>query len=145
MFIRLSIVSALACLTLMLGACEEKPSAPARTIAPSTTPAATPAPEDHADHAGHAHDTVKTAVAPATPTIAKATETADTWAAKAQPLIEQATQYIKDHKYELAKQTLVKLDGLKPHLSASMQDQIANLHKLVDAANAASGIKLPGM
>ncbi len=144
---------------LLLAACEEQSSTP-----PATATPAADAHEGHDDHDGHDHaqdamDQAKKTANDSTDAIRQSlsnSKPADTvrpaalsdeskaWVEKAKPLIEQATNYIKENKYDLAQQAIDKLNEMKDHLPTSLQDQVANLQKMLDTAKGAGGVKLPG-
>ena len=68
--------------------------------------------------------------------------------AKAKELLEQATAYIKDNKFDLAEKTLNQLDKIKASLPQSMQQQIDSARSMLNAAQMkekAGGIKVPGL
>jgi vacuolar-type H+-ATPase subunit H len=60
-----------------------------------------------------------------------------------QKLLDQAMQYIKENKFELADQTLVKLEGMKAQLPETMQKSIAQARTALDTAKKGAGM-LPG-
>lgn len=62
---------------------------------------------------------------------------------EAQKLLDQATQYIKENKFELAEQTLVKLEGMKAQLPETMQKSIAQARSALDTAKKGASM-LPG-
>jgi len=66
-------------------------------------------------------------------------------AAEAQKLMDQATQYIKDNKLDLADKTVTQLEGMKGQLPAEYGPKIDELKKMVDAAKTGlpGGMKLP--
>lgn len=66
---------------------------------------------------------------------------------KALPMIEEAMNYIKENKLDLAEKTLEQLDKIKGSLPEAIQTQIASAHQALDLAKASdsvSGMKLPG-
>ena len=63
---------------------------------------------------------------------------------QAKPLLEQATQYIKDNKLDLAKKAIDTLMELKTLLPAEWQDKIDAVMSLYNAKSALGGLKLPG-
>jgi hypothetical protein len=62
---------------------------------------------------------------------------------EAQKLLDQATQYIKENKFDLADQALVKLEGMKAHLPETMHSAIAQARSALDTAKKGAGM-LPG-
>ena len=56
-----------------------------------------------------------------------------------QKLLDQAMQYIKENKFDLAEQTLVKLEGMKAQLPETMQKGIAQARSALDTAKKAAG------
>ena len=62
---------------------------------------------------------------------------------EAQKLLDQAMQYIKENKFELADQALVKLEGMKAQLPETMQKSIAQARTALDTAKKGAGM-LPG-
>ena len=83
--------------------------------------------------AAGAIDSAKTAGAEATSTIQ----------GEAQKLLDQAMQYIKENKLDMAEQALVKLEGMKAQLPETMQSSIAQARSALDTAKKASGA-MPG-
>ncbi len=63
----------------------------------------------------------------------------------AQKLLDQALQYIKENKLDLAEQALVKLEGMKAQLPATMQSSIAQARSALDTAKKASGAMPSGL
>ena len=61
----------------------------------------------------------------------------------AQKLLDQAMQYIKHNKFELADQTLTKLERMKAQLPETMQKSIANARSALDTAKKGASM-LPG-
>jgi hypothetical protein len=59
--------------------------------------------------------------------------------------IQQALDYIRDKKWDLAESTIKELEGRKASLPASLQPQVDNARKMLDAAKAgsAAGIAVP--
>jgi len=74
----------------------------------------------------------------------KAEAAAAEMAEAAKVLLDETRQYIDDNKLELAEKSLAKLDEMKPKLPESYHDKIDSAHKLLEAAKAAGGIKMPG-
>jgi hypothetical protein len=64
---------------------------------------------------------------------------------EAQKLMADATAYIKDKKFDLADQTVKKLEEMKPQLPAEYGPKIDQLRTLLNSAKATGGIKIPGM
>lgn len=170
MFKQMILASAIALGMVAIG-CEKEestktstPSAPAAPSTPSTPSAsATTAPSAGAmpsmgdmksaassatQQAGAAISTaapsdVPAASATTAPASGAAAAAADT---QAQKLIDQAMQYVKDNKYDLAEKALTQADGMKSSLSPTLQSALEKAHSAVNAAKAAggTGIKLPG-
>ena len=63
--------------------------------------------------------------------------------AQAETLLTTATQYIKDHKLELADKALTQLEGMKSSLPTEYQSKMDALRLAINAAKA-SGMQLPG-
>ena len=63
---------------------------------------------------------------------------------QAKPLLEQATQYIKDNKLELAKKAIDELMKLKTMLPPEWQEKIEAVVSAFNAQKALGGFKLPG-
>lgn len=154
---------------LIVGGCEKK-----EETAPITPPGKIPTPsatdvDKAASDAGAAVDAAKTDAAAAvdqaasdagaaadaakTDAAAAADSAGETAAAagadvsaEATKLIDQATTYIKENKWDLAESTVKQLEGMKASLPADYQGQVDNVRKMLDTAKAAagSGIKLPG-
>jgi hypothetical protein len=125
-------------------------SAGMNDAADQATDAAASAEKDVADAAESAQDEAADAAdagaANASAAADDASEAAGDQASEASKLIEQATQYIKENKWDLAETTVTKLEGMKASLPENLQPQVDNLRKMLDAGKAAagSGIKLPG-
>ncbi len=111
------------------GVAPAAPAAPAIPAAP-TAPAAPAAP------AAVAPAVAPAPAAPAAPVIAPAALSSDT-TAKATALLEQAIQYVKDNKLELADKALAQLDAIKASLPESLQQQIESLRGTLTAKKAA--------
>ncbi len=72
-----------------------------------------------------------------------AKEAAATVTAEAQKLLDQATQYIKENKMDLADTTIKKLEEMKAQLPAEWQAKIADARAMFDKAKAAAAA-IPG-
>jgi hypothetical protein len=122
---------------LLIVGCEKsetKSAAPAAPAVPATPQSAAPA----------------TPAAPAIPPppdtakmMAATTQAAGTASAEAQKLLDQAVQYIKDNKLDLADKTLTQVEGMKSSLSPAMQKQVDSARSMLNAAKAGGGIKIP--
>jgi hypothetical protein len=104
---------------------ESTTAAPAPTAAPDVAPVPTQA-----------------------PTAPPATMPADAGAmddvtAKANELLQQGMNYVKENKLDLAEKTLTQLEGMKAQLPAEWSPRIEQLRTAINAAKA--GGKLPGM
>ena len=97
------------------------PAVPAAPAAPAVTPPATPE-----------------APAAAAPGAAAANP-------EAQTLLSQVEDDIKNKNWDDASAVLKKLVAMKDQLPQSVQDQIANLQKTVDAGKLGSGLGIPGL
>jgi hypothetical protein len=110
----------------------EKESSPAT---PSTP--AVPVPQagtSAADAVRQATDAAKTTAGNASATVS----------AEAQKLLDQAQEYIKDKKWDLADTTIKKLEDMKASLPAEWATKVDQARKMLDTAkNAAAAI--PGM
>lgn len=114
----------------LVAGCEKKEQAPK---------VATPSAADVSRAAAEAGQAAQEAGAAAAETGAAAAATTE-----AQQLLDQAMQYIKDKKWDLAEGVLKKLDALKDKLPAEWASKIGDAHKALSAAKAASGaIQLP--
>jgi hypothetical protein len=82
------------------------------------------------------------ASAAATTAPAAASDATDAKTAEAQKLLDQALQYIKDNKLDLADKALTQLDGMKASLPASFAPKIDDAKKLLATAKA-SGLLAP--
>lgn len=169
MFKQMILASAIALGMVAIG-CEKEestktstPSAPAAPSTPSTPSAsATTAPSagampsmgDMKSAASSATQQAGAAISTAAPsdvpaasaTTAPASGAAAAADTQAQKLIDQAMQYVKDNKYDLAEKALTQADGMKSSLSPTLQSALEKAHSAVNAAKAAggTGIKLPG-
>jgi vacuolar-type H+-ATPase subunit H len=63
--------------------------------------------------------------------------------AEAQKLLDEAMDYIKNNKLEVAEQSVAKLESMQTSLPASMQQAVVQARSALDVAKKASG--LPGM
>ncbi len=169
MFKQMIFASAIALGVLAIG-CEKEessktstPSAPAApstpsasaTTAPSAAAPAIPSMNDMKSAASSATQQAGAAVSTAAPSDVPAASATTAPAAagaaaaadsQAQKLIDQAMQYVKDNKYDLADKALTQADGMKSSLSPTLQSALEKAHSAVNAAKAAggTGIKLPG-
>jgi len=88
--------------------------------------------------------------APATPPAAAngaAADASNATQAQAKQLMDQAMQYIKENKLDLAEKAVNQLDGLKSQLPAEWGPRIDQVHSALNAAKASGGVgglKLPG-
>jgi hypothetical protein len=151
------------CATLALGAAtlvgckdDENKTAPAAATAapPTTMPAAPEVPTPPAASAPAAEVTppaLPTAPAvpavPAAPAVAVPTTApaAATVSPDPQSMLTQVEDDIKNKNWDDASATLKKLVAMKDQLPQSVQDQIANLQKTVDAGKLGSGLGIPGL
>jgi len=133
-------ISAMVLGGLLIIGCEksEKPTTPASPAAPATpaTPAmpatpATPSADASKDAAAGAAATTAPAVPP--PAAAAAV---DAKTAEAQKLLDQATEYIKENKLDLADKTLTQLEGMKASLPPEWASKIDTARKSLTAAKA---------
>jgi hypothetical protein len=86
--------------------------------------------------------------APGAPAPSAAPAAGDTAALKAtaDKLLADASQYVKDHKWELAEKGVTELEALKPKLPPEYGPRIDDLKKLLATAKTATapgGIRLP--
>ncbi len=65
-------------------------------------------------------------------------------ATEAQNKLDQAIQYIKDKKYDLADSTLRQVEAHQTSLPASLQPRIAQVRDLLNAARTTGG-QIPGL
>jgi hypothetical protein len=113
---------------MLIVGCEKKETAPA-----PATPAAPAAPATPTAAAPSADAAKDAAAASATTAPAAA---ADAKTAEAQKLLDQAMQYIKDNKLDLADKTLTQLEGMKSSLPPEMASKIDTARKSLTAAKA---------
>jgi hypothetical protein len=78
------------------------------------------------------------APAPAPAGADASTSTAST--TEAQKLLDQASQYIKENKWDLADQSLTKVEQMKPQLPASYGTKIDATRKLFNSAKSGSNL-----
>ena len=64
----------------------------------------------------------------------------DASTAEAQKLLDQATQYIKENKWDLADKSLTQLEGMKSQLPASYGPKIDASRKMFNTAKSGSGL-----
>ncbi len=60
-------------------------------------------------------------------------------------LIDQATTYIKENKWELADSTMAKLDGMKDKIPASLKPRYDQVKSMYDTAKAGKNMSMPTM
>ena len=138
--------------TLLVGCNKDEststPAAPSGQSTPATpaptTPANTPAnaPKPPAD----APTNPPPAQLPSSPVPAGGANDATKSEAvtKANELLQQGLQYVKDNKLELAEKTLTQLEGMKGQLPAEWGPKIEQLKSAIQAAKLGGG-KLPGL
>jgi hypothetical protein len=114
----------------------------AKEAGAAASDAASEAADKAADTVAGAADSASDAAAGAADNAAAA---GSDMTAEASKLIEQATTYVKENKWDLAESTVKKLEGMKASLPAEYQPQVDNVRKMLDTAKAAGGVKLPGM
>ncbi len=122
---------------LMAVGCEKK------SETPTVPPPPQPRPEATVPEVQTPAVTPAAPAAPAEPAAPAAPAAADV-TTQAQKLLDQATEYIKDKKWDLAEQTLTKLEGMKAQLPAEWASKIDGARKTFDAAKAAGAIQMPG-
>ena len=66
--------------------------------------------------------------------------TGDASTAEAQKLMDQATQYIKENKWDLADQSLTKLEQMKSQLPSTYGPKIDATRKMFNTAKSGSGL-----
>ncbi len=112
----------------------------------TTTPPATPPPVKPQADSGTATPVVPPAMSDA---AAKAQASATDMTAKAQTdaaaQLTQVMQYIKDNKYDLADQSLSKLEANKASFPDAIQKQIESARSALTAAKSSGGMKMPDM
>jgi hypothetical protein len=150
-----NIAAAAALAVAMMVGCDKsetkksEPAAKPASASPTTMPSAADMKTDAGkatDAAAGAADSTGKAVndAVAGATGEKPADAADAAAgesvSKAQELMTQATNYIKDNKLDLAEKALAQLDELKPKLPASYAPKIDSLHTLLDNAKKGKGL-----
>jgi hypothetical protein len=152
------------CVTLAFGAAalvgckddETKTATPAESAPPTTMPAAPEVTTPPAATQPASEVTPPAAPAlPAVPAAPAAAEvappafpTASSAAAanpEAQTLLSQVEDDIKNKNWDDASAALKKLVAMKDQLPQSVQDQIANLQKTVDAGKLGGGLGIPGL
>jgi hypothetical protein len=120
------------------------PPAPAGTAgpsAPATPSAATPAPA--APSIPMPNETPTTAAVSSAAAAAASQPAAAT--AEAQKLLDQAMNYVKENKLDLAEKAVTQLEGMKASLPAAMQTQVDNARKMLNTAKAAGAVKVPAL
>ena len=75
----------------------------------------------------------------------QAAATAQMTSEEANKLLDQATAYVKENKYELADKTLSQLEASKASLPQAIQDRLANARSALNAAKAGNGLQIPGL
>jgi len=127
---------------MLIVGCEKKSETPSSTATPATP--STPAPATPAMPAAPSADAAakdataaaKDATAAANATTAPAAAAATANTAEAQKLLDQAVQYIKDNKLDLADKTLTQLEGMKASLPPEYASKIDAARKSLTAAKA---------
>lgn len=130
-------VASLLSLSLLAACGKEESKAPESN---SSGSGSTPAKALESAKSTAADASAKDAAATATPTADAAAATANDLVAKAKPLIEQATTYIKDHKMDLAEKAVTELEGMKPKLPTDWASKVDQLRSTLNAAKAAQGL-----
>lgn len=133
-------------LAATLVGCDRKPSASSPTPTPTTPPPATQ-PADQSDlrtrTAELARDAAVEAQKKASEAASAAREVASDVAARAQALIDQASTYLGENKYELADKALTQAEQLTESLSQGMQQTVRSLRARLDAARARQAAAAP--
>jgi hypothetical protein len=129
-------ISAMVLGGLLVIGCEksEKPTTAASPAAPAmpATPA-TPSADASKDATAVTGGAATTAPAVPPPAAAAAV---DAKTAEAQKLLDQATEYIKENKLDLADKTLTQLEGMKASLPPEWASKIDTARKSLTAAKA---------
>lgn len=128
--------------------------APPAAAAPATQPAAdstaadattsNPAADARAA-AARAGSGARSAVDPAAGADTQPAASAPMTADQAKGLLNQAMQYVKENKYELAEKTLDQVEAHKASLPATIQNQLGAARSALNTAKAGGGIKIPGL
>jgi hypothetical protein len=103
-----------------------------RTETPAAAPAAAQTPPAPAPALPDTGAVVNSAVSSATP----AADTTNAAVTDAAAKLDQVTQYIKDHKLDLAESTLKPLEEHKAQLPVSIQPRVDDARKALNAAKA---------
>jgi len=130
------------------GAPATTPSVPSAGVA-ATGPSSTGAAADDArQRAAAAESDVRAAtsqaVGGAQAATTKAAATAQMTADEAKGMLNEAMNYVKEKKYDLAEKALNQVEANKASLPKSIQDQLANARTALDAAKAGNGLQIPG-
>ncbi|MBC8105638.1 MAG: hypothetical protein H7Z14_03530 [Anaerolineae bacterium] len=136
----LKFAAALVVAALMIG-CNKDEATPATPPAPSSP--SSPA-KPSAELTTPAPSATNTPVVPATPPAAAANDASAAAVTKANELLQQGLNYVKENKLDLAEKTLTQLDGMKGSLPADWPPRIDQLRSAIQAAKLGSG-KLPGL
>jgi hypothetical protein len=137
---QVSLLVSVLCLTVLIGCKDDEPKPAANMTAEEGNASArgmVPPPAEAMEPAERA-EAIKAGIPP------KPVEAAT---GDAQKLIDEALQYIKDNKLDLAESTLKKVEGMRASLSPELQTALDNANKALAAAKlgSGSGVKLPGM
>lgn len=113
---------------------------PADDTTPDTPPQTTPAASPEAQALDQARAVTGQAEQRAGEAAQQAGEAAEATTAEAQKLLEQATQYINENKWDLAEKTIAQLEGMKASLPGALQTQVDNARKLLETRRAAGNV-----
>ena len=133
---RTLLIGLVAACALVGWGCGEKPDFSATTVTPSAE-----IPNAETAQAEAATAELTDAVKVEAPTVDS--PEVQTLIGEATALLEQATQYVKDNKLDLAKSAIDTLIELKPLLPSEWQSKIDAVMALYNTKNALGGMKLP--
>jgi len=75
----------------------------------------------------------------------QAAATAELTSDQAKTMLDQAMQYVKQNKYDLAEKTLNQVEAHKASLPKTLQDQITTVRAALTTAKAGGGLQIPGL
>jgi hypothetical protein len=123
------------------------PSAAAPTTGPVQTPGQATADAQAVGSAATAgaRSAVEQGTAGAADAQTQAAATAELTGEQAKTMLDQAMQYVKQNKYDLAEKTLNQVEAHKTSLPKTLQDQIATVRTALTTAKAGGGLQVPGL
>jgi polyhydroxyalkanoate synthesis regulator phasin len=88
---------------------------------------------------------VGTTQAATTKAQTQAAATAQMTADEAKGMLNEAMNYVKEKKYDLAEKALDQVEANKDKLPQAIQTQLANARTALNGAKAGNGLQIPGL